>query len=409
MAQDRAKEMGMLRFGVISPLLSDDPEPLKSRIEQLAARVWTLPNGTLRQFSAATIEDWYYDYGVHGIDALIKPARKDKDTHRTLSEELCGAVDEILKEAPRLRGSNIIARLDELGLRLDGPSDATIYRYIRKVRPLHVAEKQERKAFEAPYAGYLYQTDIMYGPFLPFRQPNGRTAKKQTYLIAIIDDHSRIICHAEFFFSQTLMDYLTVLERALRKRGCPDKIYCDNGKVFLSAQVKRIGAQIGTRIVHCAVRDSAAKGKIERWFLTCRTAFLEPLQFEKISTLDQLNSRFVVWVEKYNTTVHSSLKCTPMQKWLQSPKHPRILSQTLDTSDLFWLETTRQVKKDGTFSVNGLLYETTYTLAGHKVTVRLNSQDSSKVHVYYEGEFVGVSYPLDPGANHNLPRHKPTE
>lgn len=411
MSQEEAKQMGMFRFGVISPLLSDDARSLGGRFADLAGRVWTLPNGTLRQFSAATIEDWYYDYRKYGIAALVNPPRRDKGTHRTLSSEICAAIDDILKEAPRFRGSNLIVRLDAQGLREDGgASDATIYRYIRKVRPLHAgAGKQERKAFEAPYAGALYQTDIMYGPFLPVRQLNGRTAKKQTYLIAVIDDHSRLICHAEFFHSESLMDYLNVLDKAIRKRGCPDKIYCDNGKVFLSEQVKRIGAEIGTRIVHCAVRDSSAKGKIERWFLTCRTQFLEPLQFDKADNLAELNKRFSVWVESYNQAVHSSLGCTPIEKWLHSPKQPRILPETADTDDLFWLELTRKVKKDGTFSINRIRYETNYTLAGQKVTVRYHSQDPSRVHVYYEDRFIGVSFPLDPGANNNLPRHKPTE
>jgi len=406
--EEAAKQMGMFRFGVISPLLSENPKFLGCRIKELAARVWTLPNGTLRQFAADTIEDWYYDYRNYGFDALINPSRKDKGTHRTLNQQICRIIDETLKDVPHFKGRNLIARIDALNLREEGvPSDATVYRYIRKARPLYAVEnKQERKAFEAPYAGCLYQTDIMYGPFIPVVQPNGRIAKKQTYLIAIIDDYSRLICHAEFFLSESLMDYLTVLEKAFRKRGCAEKVYCDNGKVFLSEQVKRIGAQVGTRIIHCAVRDSAAKGKIERWFLTCRTQFLEPLLFEKIASLAELNKRLFAWVETYNNNEHSALRCTPLEKWLKSPKHPRILQETFDTDDLFWLEVIRTVKKDGTFSLNAIRYETTYTLAGQKVTVRYNSQDMTRVHVYHQDVFIGVSYPLDPGANNNLPRKK---
>jgi len=70
MSQEEAKAMGLFRFAVISPLLSDDPRPLLRRFEELAERVWTLPNGILRQFSAATIEDWFYDYRKYGINAL---------------------------------------------------------------------------------------------------------------------------------------------------------------------------------------------------------------------------------------------------------------------------------------------------------------------------------------------------
>ncbi len=407
MDEESAKKMGMFRFGVISSLLSDSPRPLIERFAMLAEQVWTLPNGTLRQYSADTIEDWYYDYRNHGLTALVNPPRKDKGTHRILSDEICEEIDAILKQAASVKGSVILCRLDTLGLRKDGiPSDATVYRHLRKVRPsFHVKKKGERRAFEALYPGGLYQTDIMYGPFIPVRQPNGRFRKQQTYLIAIIDDHSRLICHAEFFLNQGLGEYLRVLEQAIRKRGIADRIYCDNGKVFLSSQVKRIGAEIGTRIIHTAVRDAAAKGKIERWFLTVRSSFLEGLMFEKVNSLAELNRRFSVWVESYNQKKHSSLGCSPLERWMQSSRQPRLLTDTFDTDDLFWLETTRQVKKDGTFSLLRTRYETNYTLAGQKVTVRYIPQDLSRLHVYYQGEFIGCSFPLDARANNNLPRN----
>ena len=73
MMTNDAKGMGMFRFGVISPLLSESDEPLCSRFERIAAEVRALPNGSLRQFSPATIEDWYYDYknyGAHFIEVV---------------------------------------------------------------------------------------------------------------------------------------------------------------------------------------------------------------------------------------------------------------------------------------------------------------------------------------------------
>jgi len=406
MDEESAKKMGMFRFGVISPLLGESPRSLKERLTMLAEQIWTLPNGGLRQYSADTIEDWYYDYRNHGLPALVNPPRKDKGTHRILSEDICDEIDAILKQKPSVKGSTILQRLDKLGLCKDGmPSDATVYRHLRKIRPCFLAKKKgERRAFEALYPGGLYQTDIMYGPFIPVRQSNGRFRKQQTYLIAIIDDHSRLMCHAEFFLNQGLGEYLHVLEQAIRKRGIADKIYCDNGKVFLSSQVKRIGAEIGTRIIHTAVRDAAAKGKIERWFLTVRSSFLEGLMFEKVNSLAELNRRFSIWVESYNQKKHSSLGCSPLERWMQSSRQPRLLTDTLDTDDLFWLEATRQVKKDGTFSLLRTRYETNYTLARQKVTVRYIPQDLSRIHVYYQGEFIGCSFPLDAGANNNLPR-----
>ena len=403
MMTDDSNGMGMFRFGVISPLLSESDEPLRARFERIAAEVRALPNGTLRQFSPATIEDWYYDYKNYGLQGLINPSRSDKG-RISVSEEIIAAVDEFLKAKPKMKGMNIIHRLDERGLRPEGrPSDSTIHRYLRRVRPLFTETKtKERKAFEGPFAGYLYQTDIMYGPHVMVRQPNGRYHKKQTYLIAVIDDHSRLICHAEFFITQTLGDYLNVLEQSILKRGIPERIYCDNGKVFLSDQVKRIGAEIGTRIIHTKVRDAAAKGKIERWFETVRSQFLE--NHEHIDNLKELNSEFFKWVETYNQRKHSGIGCTPMEKWLRSPRSPRILSDSFTTDDIFWLETTRKVKKDGTFSLNAVRYETNYTLSGQKVTIRYNSQATSGIRVYHDGSFIGLSFPLDTTENNGLPR-----
>ena len=404
MMKSDANGMGMFRFGVISPLLSESDAPLRSRFERIASEVRTLPNGTLRQFSVATVEDWYYDYRKYGFEGLVNPARSDKGCIRAVSPEIMEAVDEILKDHPRLKGTNVIRRLDERGLRPGGePSDSSIYRYLRTARPQFLEVKvKERKAFEAPFIGYLYQTDIMYGPHVMVRQENGRYHKKQTYLIAVIDDYSRLICHGEFFISQGLMEYLCVLEQSILKRGIPERIYCDNGKVFLSDQVKRIGAEIGMRVIHTKVRDAAAKGKIERWFQTVRSQFLE--NHETVHQLSKLNAAFFKWVETYNQSKHSGIGCSPMEKWLNSPRSPRILTDAFNTDDIFWLEVTRVVRKDGTFSLNCVRYETNYTLAGKKVTIRYNSQNTSGVRVYHDDSFISLSYPLDATANNNLPR-----
>jgi putative transposase len=180
------------------------------------------------------------------------------------------------------------------------------------------------------------------------------------------------------------------LEQAIKKRGIPERIYCDNGKVFLSEQVKRIGAEIGTRVIHTKVRDAAAKGKIERWFQTVRSQFLE--NHETIDRLNKLNAAFFKWVEEYNQNHHTGIHCTPMEKWLKSPRSPNILTETFNTDDIFWLEATRMVKKDGTFSLNSIRYETNYTLAGQKVTIRYNSLKPTTIRVYHDGSFIGCSH-----------------
>ena len=72
------KEMAMFRYSVINPLLhGDDGRFLKKRMYELSDRIWTLPDGRLKQFSWGTIEDWYYTFRNYGLEGLTSQQRKD--------------------------------------------------------------------------------------------------------------------------------------------------------------------------------------------------------------------------------------------------------------------------------------------------------------------------------------------
>jgi transposase InsO family protein len=406
------KEMAMFRYSVINPLLhGGGNRSLKKRMSELADRIWTLPDGKLRQFSWGTIEDWYYTYRNYGFAGLVKQQRKDNGKFRMLDDETCLYIDRFIKNYPQLKTSAMIFRMRndaEFGRSL--PSESTIYRYMRTVRPRRAIPTKERRAFEAPYAGSLWQTDIMYGPYLPQLNDRGKWVKKQTFLVAIIDDHSRLLCHGEFYFSQDILAYLGCLKTALCKRGIPEKLYCDNGKVFLSDQVKNIMAELGTTVLHTAVRDAAAKGKIERYFRTVRDSFLNPLlALEPPRKLEELNKKFWKWCEEsYNLKVHSAINGTPIERWMNTSHKVRLLN--IGTEDeIFQFEEIRKVKKDGTFSLKNTIYETSWTLAGKKISVRYNPFFPEQPYVSFEGEKYGKANLLNRNFNNKAPRKSSLE
>lgn len=65
-------------------------------------------------------------------------------------------------------------------------------------------------------------SDVMHGPSVVV---SGR--QRKTYLIAIIDDATRMVPYAAFALSETASAFLTVLEQAIRRRGIPKRIYVD--------------------------------------------------------------------------------------------------------------------------------------------------------------------------------------
>jgi putative transposase len=86
----------------------------------------------------------------------------------------------------------------------------------------------------------LWQSDVMHGCQIHVDGKN-----RKSYLIAIIDDHSRLITHGQFYLSENLACYLDCLERALLKRGVPRKLYVDNGPAFRSRHLEHVTASLG--------------------------------------------------------------------------------------------------------------------------------------------------------------------
>jgi hypothetical protein len=73
---------------------------------------------------------------------------------------------------------------------------------------------RERRAFEAGWSSALWQADIMYGPLIACRGRDGRRRQAQSYLVAVLDDPSRLLCEGRFFLTQSLEVWLEVLRAA---------------------------------------------------------------------------------------------------------------------------------------------------------------------------------------------------
>ena len=94
----------------------------------------------------------------------------------------------------------------------DRIAPTTFYRFVREYRLLEPARDDDRHrlAFSMRYANQLWQADTLFGPHCDTGLSPG--ARKPTKLIAFLDDASRVLCHGEFFFDETV-DTMT---RALR-------------------------------------------------------------------------------------------------------------------------------------------------------------------------------------------------
>jgi len=223
----------------------------------------------------------------------------------------------------------------------------------------------DRRRFAFAQAAELWMSDVMHGPSVVV----GDRTKRKTYLIAFIDDATRVIPYAAFALAESTGAFLPVLKQAILRRGLPQRLYVDNGANYRSQHLALVCAKLGIALIHARPYRPQGKGKIERWFKTLRGQLLPRLGPQDTASLTALNRRLWAWVEgEYHHTPHRGLAgATPLEQWAHSGEAVRFPEPGLDLEDLFLFEALRKVQKDRTVSLNGVVYEVDAALVGERV------------------------------------------
>ncbi|NQU40452.1 MAG: DDE-type integrase/transposase/recombinase [Lentisphaerae bacterium] len=394
-----------VKLRVIGAIDSMVGNSIVSRIREVSQLTFNDEDGVPHVFTWRTIQTWLSIYKQGGAERLKNRPRSDKGKHRKVSpEHLREAIERVLPEFRDTRYNKmmIYRRCIERGVLSQGEcSQTSFFRLIREydlLTPVSQTENKRRLAFSKQYANEMWQMDTMFGPYVK----NGKTST-QAKLIAFIDDASRVVPHGQFFFSENTDNLITALRSGLYKRGIPQTLYVDNGAIYTSAEINQICVRIGTLLCHTPVRDGAAKGKIERFFRTCRDQFL--LRQLDLSSLEALNDQFRLWVEdEYNTWEHGTLQMKPIDRFGMDLERIRFLDPMEANDELFFFEQDRSVRKDNTFQVCNVRYEAPRDLSGRKIQVRFNRANPKRIVVFYHGERMGEAAKLDFLSNDRAPR-----
>jgi putative transposase len=354
------------------------------------------------RFSAGSLERYYYEYRREGFRALLPAERMDRGRCQALTAPQQEAVLQLRLAHPKLDATALVRQLIESGsLPASGFSMSSVYRLLAA----HGLDRDSlaaggfqpdsgpQKAFEMALPNMLWMADMMYGPTLA--TPGGKAV--HTRLFAVLDDHSRLCPHAEYFASEASGCFLAVLYSALRSRGVPDKLYTDNGKVFLCRHLHLVCANLGIKLSHARPYAAWSKGKIERFFRRVQNQFQTTLVFNPARDLAELNARFVTWLEcHYHQAEHCGLagEC-PSVRFLAASEVIRPAPPDEELRRLFLCEETRRVRKDATVSVEGRYFELTPALRGQYVAVRYSPSELTEVEIWHQKRFVQIARPLD--------------
>ena len=406
MTEDQKREVAVFRFSVISDFVNGSSlsQSQKNRLmKEKCARKWQIPFSEKTRISKGTIFRWIrlYTNSNGDLTSLYPRNRSDQGKSRALDEETCLALIDLRRQMPEVGVPQLIEQMYLQKRLAPGVvlNNSTVYRFLHQENLMHplTTKPEDRRKFEAELPNDLWQSDVMHGPQVDV---NGRMRK--TYLIAIIDDHSRLIVYAKFYLSENLASYLDAFENALARRGLPRKLYVDNGAAFRSRHLEYIAASLSIALIHARPYRPQGKGKIERWFKTVRSRFINNCT---AATLPELNQALAHWIHTdYHQKKHTSTGQTPFERFTSQMHCLR--SAPANLKEYFRQVARRTIGKDRTITLNGHLYEGPVALIGKRVELLYHDAEPEKVEVKYQNKSFGLIRPVDLHVNCRVKRDK---
>lgn len=378
----RQARWARFRFSIIGPLLSAPPEKgkLKSLLEELSKKQWRHPiTGNPISLSASTLERWFYKAKkTHDpVNALRTKRRTDATSARKLSPALKRTIQGQHRTHPswsyQLHVDNLAVRVKEMPELGPLPSYSAIRRYMknnglckqRKVKGHHTGkahpaqerlEHREVRSFETDYVHSLWHLDFHHGS----RKILGKDGQwHKPFLLAILDDHSRLVCHAQWYLDETAESLAHGFKQALQKRGLPRALMSDNGSAMMAAEFTQGLERLSILHQPTLPYSPYQNAKQEVFWAQVEGRLIAMLEGETTLSLPLLNEATIAWVEfEYHRKVHSEILTTPLERYLQGANVGRPCPDIATLNRTFCTESKRkQRKSDGTFTLNGRRFE----------------------------------------------------
>jgi putative transposase len=414
-----------LRFSIIGPLLASPPQPgeLQAQLLELAAKTYRHPTTKEAiRFGASTIERWFYEAKEHSspIEALERRVHSHAGTHPAISAKLAEAIGKLYQDHPRwtfkLHYDNLATLVKEDPTLGPLPSYPTVRRYMRdrgflrqKKRrhrrgsdePAREIELREKRSFEVSHVHALWHLDFHAGS-RKLLLPSGDW--KTPMLLGILDDHSRLCCHLQWYLDETADSLIHGLCQAIQKRGLCRALMTDNGAAMTAAEttegLERLSITHKTTLPNTPEQNA----KQENFWAQVEGRLIAMLEGVTDLTLPLLNEATQAWVEReYHRSIHSEIGEPPLERALRGPTVGRPSPSSEHLRRVFRTETTRmQRRSDGTITVEGIRFEVPSryrTLV--RLTVRVARWDKSQIDLVdpRTGAHLCMLYPLDKEKN----------
>jgi putative transposase len=183
-----------------------------------------------------TIRNYLRRYREAGAEGLLfhrpKGVRSPRIHDRRLREKILALIEERpSRTVPQLR--RLLSADSELSEAVGQVSDRSIYRFLAESGLTQKTRREKSRGagttryhkFEASCSMELVQADARDGIWLP--KAPGTEQMRKTYLFAWVDDYSRRILHAEYFWDEKLPRMEKTFKTMVLRWGIPKRCYLD--------------------------------------------------------------------------------------------------------------------------------------------------------------------------------------
>lgn len=355
--------------------------------------------------SRSTISRWIKAYETNGFDGLIPQKRSDCGHSRRLDGDIIETIKHYKTTYPRLPATVIYGKLIEKGvIKKTDVSLSTVNRCVNQIKSdLRLSNKKDMRRYEVPHVNMIWAGDSSVGPYISI---DGK--KHKTYMIALIDDASRMIVHLDLYLNDNSVNLMDTMKSAVTKYGVPEMFRFDNGPNYRNHQIKLIAARINSTISYCKPYTPEGKSKIERVFRTIKDQFFAQINIKDYTNnLSGLQQDLGKFINDYNNRIHSSLKgLTPSQRFFQESNLIKRLNDEI-ISNTFLFEVERTVSADSVIKIDNREYEIDYIYSGERHVFRY-TPNMEKVYIVEErtGKLEPIHL-LDKNANSKAKRIQP--
>jgi putative transposase len=382
------------RLALIETLIDDGIDELTKReIRQDFCRMHNLSERTVRSYLKR-----YRDDGPQSLLFYRKKTEVPRLKDEQLSKKILQLLEEIpTRTVPRLR--KLISGIEELEPKIAIVSDRTIYRFLmendlsqkQRYRKLNENGRERYHKFQADYSLQLVQGDARDGIWL--KCPDGETRK--TYLFGWVDDYSRKILSAKYYFDEKLPRMEDSFKDMILRWGIPEKVYLDNGSVYIAHQFASTLADLGIKKIHHKPYQAYCKGKIEAVMKTLKREFQEEAQNAGMTSLDELNSALQAWLEMdYNIRNHSSTGEAPSKRFSDGlPVSHKRITDLKWFYNLFLCRETRTITKYGRIKLSRNEYAVKSLPFGTVAEIRYDPFDLNKVYLFKDHKLMETLLP----------------